>query len=545
MESYDYIVIGAGPAGTTLSSLLSRREPTLKVLLIEAGPDPRTTELADSVAAPMRVGLLRGSELDWNYEGAPQKHLKGRQIYVGAGKGLGGGTIINYGLWTRGDSKDYDEWARLVGDDRWSWKGFLPYFCKTEHHYDPADSSNIHGHDGPVYTASIRSSGRNYVLREPLKKAWGEVGIKEAGDVNAGSPLGLAECVEARTAGQRVTAPAAYPLDRMTVLHSTLVKKVLISKKEDGTKLATGVELSDGRQISAKREVVISAGSIRTPQILMLSGIGPEEELERHGIEQLVDSPEVGKNHWDHVGLTQCWKLQNPEIGAAIGSPKWTDPAFSTGNPLDWYTTSSVPQDELLAALSQDKHAASTGDDALVASPRCHLGLIVQYFGIPLDGSLITSYALNLMPTSRGTVTLSSTDPAANPIIDHNIYATEADRFRIRSGARLFAKMMSTPAGKEMVVGEAVPEGQKAISENSSDDEIDARFFEGANSIGHSSGTAAMGKVVDTKLKVKGIQGLRVVDASILPTPLTAPIQACMYALGEQAADIVLEDLQE
>jgi len=260
------------------------------------------------------------------------------------------------GLWTRGDSKDYDAWADMVGDESWNWNSFLPYFRKTEHHFSPLDdfSSKVHGQDGPVHTAAVISSGRHYPLREPVKAAWAALGIHQAADINDGSQLGLAEIVEARTKGQRVIASAAYPLDGVTVLHSTLVKRVLVSTLPDDTKVATGIELISGKRISAKSEVILSAGAIRIPQLLMLSGIGPTDELRRHGIEQIVESPHVGKNLWDHLSLPQQWTLRYPELGASFGSPPFKDPAFMNGNPLDWQTTFSVDTAELKDALSHD-----------------------------------------------------------------------------------------------------------------------------------------------------------------------------------------------
>jgi choline dehydrogenase-like flavoprotein len=336
----------------------------------------------------------------------------------------------------------------MVGDKRWSWEGFLPYFCKTERHYDPKVSSKIHGQVGPVHTASVSSSGRNYPLREPIKAAWASLGIQKAEDINDGSPLGVAEVVESRTKGQRVISSAAYSLNGVTILSSTMAQRILISSLKDGTKVATGVELANGQSCSAKREVILSAGSIRTPQLLMLSGIGPADELKRHNIPQLVSSPEVGKSLWDHLGVFQQWKLRHLEIGAAVGSPAFTDPAFLTGNPIDWHTTSSISPEGLKIALSKDlkdNMEELETQSLLTKGPRCHLGLIVRYAsapGLPSDGTIITSYALNYLPTSRGTITIASSDVNEEPIIDHNHLATEADRYRIRFRARMFTRLM-------------------------------------------------------------------------------------------------------
>ncbi|KAE8446663.1 hypothetical protein EG329_011706 [Mollisiaceae sp. DMI_Dod_QoI] len=542
-DTYDYIIVGGGIAGTVVASRLHKRDPSLKVLLIEAGPDSSKTSLAAITEVPTQVALLRGSELDWNNATVPQKHLDNREVYSGGGKALGGGSVINYGIWARGQSTDYDIWASTVGSSRFSWEGMLPYFKKTETHYDRSASPEYHGHHGPVSTASVSSSGRNYALRDPIREAWSELGITQPEDINNGSPLGLAEVVEARTKGQRVIASAAYPLTGTTVLSSTLVHRVLITTK-NGKPTATGVELADGRTYSCTREVIISCGSFRTPQVLLLSGIGPSSQLSKHSIPQIVENPHVGRNLWDHLAAIQQWKLQ-PEyakLASSIGSPAWTDPRLETGSPIDWFTTSSVPIPDLKEALSRDLADGQLSEDAnpLLSEPRCHLGLVVQYVGMPLDGTSIITYALNLLPTSRGTVELKSRDPNERPLIDNHHYETEADRYRIREAVRLIYKMMNTKKGREMVIGEAVPEGRKGLSAESSDEEIDAVLKMSAMTIQHPAGTASMGKVVDTDFKVKGVEGLRVVDASVIPTPIAFPLQACVYALGEQAVDIIL-----
>jgi choline dehydrogenase-like flavoprotein len=187
-------------------------------------------------------------------------------------------------------------------------------------------------------------------------------------DINGGSPLGLAEIIESHTKGQRVIASTAYLLNGVTGMSSTLARKIIIS--QDGKNVEKGVELADGRKLAAEREVILSAGSLRTPQILMLSGIGPAEELQRHSIKQVVDSPEVGKTLWDHLALAQLWKLRHPEIGAAVGSPQFTDPAFMNGNPMDWLTTTSVPHEGLKAALFRDLDGPVQNDHPLLVSPK-------------------------------------------------------------------------------------------------------------------------------------------------------------------------------
>ncbi|KAF4626524.1 hypothetical protein G7Y89_g11633 [Cudoniella acicularis] len=275
---------------------------------------------------------------------------------------------------------------------------------------------------------------------------------------------------------------------------------------QDGTRVASGVELADGRTISANKEVVISAGTIRTPQLLLLSGIGPKEELDNHGIEQVVESPEVGKNLWDHFGLMQTWKLRHPEIGASLGSTAWIDSKFMNGNLIDWWVNQSVSKEELSTALELDGESVE-GEHSLLRTPRCYLGLFVHYVRLPLDGSVISTWALDHIPTSRGSVTLSSKDIEQKPIIDHNHYATEADRYRIRTGTRTIAKILNTLSGKEIAVGEVLPDGIHLVLENLSDEDINARICVNRSTIQHPAGTASMGKVVDTRLRRSSSRG--------------------------------------
>ncbi|RDW95014.1 hypothetical protein BP5796_00777 [Coleophoma crateriformis] len=545
-EVYDYIVVGAGIGGTVVASRLHERDPNLKILVLEAGQDATNNPL---VPSPLTVALLQGTEVDWSFETAPQKHLDGSRLPLPSGKAVGGSSVINWGVWTRGDAQDYDDWAALVGDQRWSYQGLLPYFRKTEHYHDGGKSVESHGYDGTVPTASVSSSRRNYVFREPLKAAWAKIGVEYNPDVNSGSQLGLAEVVEARNDGSRVISSSVYPLAGVELLTDKLVRRIIIDSQ--GTKkVATGVELVDGTVYHAKQEVILSAGALQTPKILLLSGIGPAEQLQHHGINQIVDSPEVGKNHWDHFGLRTHWKLKNPGLGASMGSPEWKDPAFMKGNPMDWFVFRDAPPEELAAALVADGvPAAEVKHHSLVKRPRCHSWSIMQYLGvslanpvIPMDGSHVQTAVLCTLPTSRGTVTLASNDPSAKPIVDPNYYSTEADRYRLRQALRILLKALTeTSEGQDMVAHLVLPDGCADLSPNSVDDDIDEVAQSINMNIHHHAGTASMGKVVDNELKVNGVDQLRVVDASVIPSPISCPIQAAVYALAEQAVDMILK----
>jgi choline dehydrogenase-like flavoprotein len=376
----------------------------------------------------------------------------------------------------RGDKNDYDAWAKVVGDSRWSYAGFLPFFRKTEHYHTSSDLDPLqHGYDGPLHTQSVASSGRSYPLTENVKRSWEALGLKRVQDANGGEPMGIAMVTENLRDGRRQIASDVYPLEGVTVLMESLVASVILERKR-----ATGVRLADGRVFNASEEVILSAGAIATPQILLLSGIGAKEDLAEHKIEQLVDSPEVGKNFHGHMCVSQWWALKNPEKGLAVGSLSFNYKSLDKGFPGDWCITQTVPHDGLKAALAKEE-AGVTDSHPLLSPPRSHTESFLLYVAgnkanpmVPTDGSHVTTTVMAMLPTSRGTVTLASKDPAIPPRIDPNYYATEADRYVVRTGLRkIMQVMMETKEGRFMVKEQAVAEGGKQLSPSSSDEEID------------------------------------------------------------------------
>ncbi|KAL3418192.1 Oxygen-dependent choline dehydrogenase 3 [Phlyctema vagabunda] len=552
-DLWDYIVVGGGLAGSVIASRLHQQNSSLAILLVEAGPD-----VSNNTVIPFAPNdpYLVGSELDWSYVTTPQVSLENRTIPAPAGKALGGGTAINSCGWYRGDRSDYDDWADLVGDQRWSYEGMLPYMKKTEKYFAdnttlPAEVVAQHGFSGPVHEASVSSTGRKYPLREPLKKGWLAFGLKDIpfGDANSGSPLGVGELQENRRDGRRQLSSSVYPLRGVTVVTNTLVKRVVISENHGFTR-ATGIETANGTRYYSKKEVIISAGSYRTPQLLMLSGIGPRSELEKHSIKPLVDAPGVGANLWDHLQVQSRWKLQDSVAaqGVAIGSNTtlFDNPVYNLGLAEDWVITQTIPKASLIAAITSDEGSAPTDSHRLLSRTRSFFETLTLYFAyspsdpvVPADGSHITAALIGLMPTSRGTIKLNTTDPRDAPIINGNFYTTQVDRLAMRQGLRNLARMfLNTTEGLAMVEREALS-ARFVPTINATDAQIDARVAHFAETSYHPGGTAAMGEVVDTDLKVIGVEGLRVVDASVLPLPIAAHLQVAVYALAEQAAEII------
>ena len=541
----DYIIVGGGLTGCAIAARLHQGNPSLHILVLEAGTDatenPQTRDLAGAFA-------LAGSELDYNYKTTPQPNTNDRTHNITAGKVLGGGSILNYGAWARGDALDYDQWASIVGDERWSYKGFLPYLRKAERHFNATKNPEHRGSDGPIRVTSVAESDpkRKYGLREPLKAAWEELGLRRNPDGDCGSLAGVCELLENWNDGQRQPSYAAYGLKASNVITGAQVHKVVFALSYEGNYAASSVVLTDGQQYKARREIILSAGTIRTPQILMLSGIGPGKLLSKQNIPVLVDNHEVGKNYFDHFALFQVWKLRDPEKGLSMGSPKWDDQAFYKGLPCDWAVNEGTPRNLLQPAFNADAKSGKATDQSLLHPNRCLTETLVMYSPVgapvPTDGTFVATSVMLLLPTSRGSLYILSASPLDAPAIDTNFYDTETDRTALIHGVRRVLKaLLGTSAGKSYIKSEEAPPGMPALTVESSDADIDMRIRMTGLSHAHSAGTAAMGKVVDSQFRVKGVKGLRVVDASIFPTAIGGHPQATLYGVAEQAADFILQ----
>ncbi|KAJ9606037.1 hypothetical protein H2200_009886 [Cladophialophora chaetospira] len=536
-DTFDYIVVGGGLAGCTLASLLSKSASAPSVLLIEAGADASKHPLTQ---APLACFGAHKSDLDWNYTTVPQPHLNDRSLYNAAGKALGGGSVTNYASWTRGSKFDYDRWGDVVGDDRWSYNGLLPYFEKIEKEYITA------------VTILESSPNRKYPLRDRILQAWQDLGLQSIGSANTGNPIGIGEFVENWKDGKRQIASNAFDLSSVTVLTETVAQKVVLEEQQ-GKVTAKGVQVEDGRQFLAIKEVIVSAGAYRTPQILLLSGIGPAEDLKKVGIPVQLDLP-VGQNFHDHLSVGFAWKLKDPAAGFAMGGAAgpWADPAYQLGLPADWIVTENVPSQILEEAARTDaatgsSEAAQKYATSLLDAKAAHLETVIIYVPggqpltnthVPFDGTHIGAIMGVMSPTSRGKISISSASALDPPVIDPNFNATEVDRRLMRYGFRRLLKLVKDSLS-DVVESENPPPPFQALPDGSSDSEIDERVRSEGRTFFHAGGSASMGSVVDTELRVIGTNGLRVVDASVLPVSIGGHYQVATYAIAAQAADII------
>ncbi|KAB5511566.1 putative glucose dehydrogenase [Coniochaeta sp. 2T2.1] len=512
----DYIVVGGGLTGCAMASLLSKSPQKPSVTLIEAGPDASSN--------PAVAGLLSGlsllsGELDYGYKSEPDPNTANRVHTLVAGKALGGGSILNFG--------------------GWSYEGLMPYFQKTEQFHGTDEDATLgdRGIKGPmhIYPVSASQSGkRSYLLREPINEAHLSSNIPLNLHKPHGNISGLSEFPENTTpSGLRLPSYGAYPLDAVTVLTSTPVHKVLFST----SKKATGVLLASGRTLTARKEIILCAGAYRTPQLLMLSGIGPPDVLSQHSISLIHPLPHVGANLHDHFAVYFAFKLRDPSAGYAFGTqhPAWT-PSTMSHLPWDWISTLPVP----VHLLSQHTHIPPTRQMYEILTLYLPPGIP----GIPIDGTHIATSTMLLRPTSRGTVSISSASPLQPPVIKTNYLSTPLDLQTLLHAARQTLLIHLSPSSplSPIIASETPPSNPvplTPLTPTSTDKEIEDRIRQTGAQHHHSGGTAAMGTVTDAEGRVYGVEGLRVADASLVPLPLGGHPQASLYAVVERVAGMV------
>lgn len=545
-QTYDYIVVGGGTAGVVIASRLSQYLPQSTIALVEAGPN--AVDHPDIVDPTGFIKLWATHDpLVVDYSTTPQEQLNNRQILNPGGRLLSGSSGINVGVWMRASDTDYQVISESAGHDRFKFENVLQYFNASETYWDKDANPKYHGFDGPVYTVG----GRKYPLREDIQQAYEKLGYQYNAEPRAGDPTGLAELTQSYIATSSATSERqhsgrVYDLSKVDIICDTPVARILFNS----SKQAEGVELVNGKKLNALKEVIISCGTQKSPQLLMLSGIGPKDELSEHNIPVLVDSPQVGQNLFDHSSLILYFKLKHPEQGLSLPFQGTMKPEYGQGLPWDWNAFGNIAPSALAPLLKSDGETSSAHPH--LRDKRCHFMTIPHYFPVlatedynpeiqPMDGKHIAFSAIHLLPISRGTVTLKSADGKDEPAIDPKFMSTNTDRYIFRHAVREVLALTETAPFSGHLAGETPPADSKypALTMESTDGEIDARIKGFMGTVAHPMGTCALGSVLDASFRVKGVQGLRVCDASVFPEPIGAMPQATVYAIGEMCAELV------
>ncbi|XRM42183.1 hypothetical protein ABZX51_005413 [Aspergillus tubingensis] len=552
-ETYDFIIVGAGVAGCVVASRISQSRPDLRILLIEAG-----VEKDDRTSGAMGFAAGFGSDLEWPHRSVPQERaFGGDTVCLASGKIVGGGSGVNYQVFTRGPAVDYDQWADLVQDRRWSWNGLLPYFKRVETWYPSVEMKergcvtiDSHGNCGPIKVSHATNSGkpRNYPLREKSRRFHELLGRKQVDDMNSGQQLGYSEAFSSTYAGLRSFA-SSYTLGRNVSVwtNSTVERLMMTGKTVEGAVVARSVgDQIERVHVKARKEVILSAGAYGSPKILLLSGIGPAEELQRHNITPVVDLP-VGKNYADHPHIFTYWSIDEHNATLGDGEMETEQVHWLAGLPYDWM--SFAPADAKTQELAKQV-LGSTERSRYLAEGKMQLENFIVYTAVdtstrkkPLEGwpgkRVISLMHVLVDSVSRGTLTLRSSDPADAPVLDPKFLASPIDRSAMYENVRETARAIQAVEGLN-----AVEFGvDDSLRDNWSDEAIDVRANRSGGSCFHYSGTCAMGGVVDTECRVNQVEQLRVVDSGVIPLPLAAHYQAPTYGVAEQAADMILSSV--
>ncbi|MDB5937193.1 MAG: choline dehydrogenase [Massilia sp.] len=536
MESagqYDYIIVGAGTAGCLLANRLTRNKNTT-VLLIEAGGKD------DYLWIHIPVGYLHcigNPRTDWLYKTEPDAGIGGRSLVYPRGKVLGGSSSINGMIYMRGQAGDYDRWAELTGDPSWAWDQVLPLFMKTEDHHGGA--SALHGSGGEWRVEKQRLS---WQILDAFRDAADQTGIRKLEDFNTGDNEGCSYFEVNQKRGIRWNTAKAFlkPVaarENLTIMTGCHVERLVIDNTEQGP-LCRGVEFTGGGRsfrADAARETLLAAGAIGSPHILQLSGVGPAAALHQHGIAPLVDAPGVGENLQDHLQLRMIYKVNgaktlNTSAASWFGKMKiGLEYAVRQSGPM------SMAPSQLGAFAKSDPGQAS-------ANLQYHVQpLSLEKFGDPLHPfPAFTASVCNLRPTSRGHVRLASKDSYAAPKISPNYLSTAEDRKTAAAALTLTRKIVAAPA-----LAKYAPEEFKPGIHYRTEEELAEAAGLIGTTIFHPVGTCKMGRsgdpmaVVDSELRVIGVGGLRVIDASVMPNITSGNTNSPTLMIAEKAAAII------
>jgi len=534
---YDYVIAGGGTAGCVLANRLTA-DGRHRVLLLEAGGKDDWMWIHIPLGYIYCIGNPR---TDWCYKTEPEPGLNGRSILYARGRVLGGSSSINAMLYLRGQARDYDEWARVTGDDGWAWRNVLPIFKKSEDHWRGADTAHGTGGEWRVERQRLQ-----WEILDAFRDAAQEAGVASIEDFNtgAGDNAGAARFEVNQRRGVRVSAAKAFlkpalARPNLTVMTNAQVKRLRL----DGRRV-TGVEFVHGGEAlfaAATRETILTAGAINSPQILQCSGIGPGALLQRHGIPVVHDLPGVGANLHDHLQLRMAFRVSHVQTLNTMAHSWWgkvkmgLEYAFNRSGPL------SMAPSQLGAFVKSDA-AQPTPNLEYHVQP-----LSLDKFGDPLHTfPAFTASVCNLRPTSRGSVQMKSPDTAIAPAIAPNYLATADDQTIAVQALRLTRRIVTETntlrkyAPEEFLPGPAF--------------QTDAEMLKAAGNVGttifHPVGTCKMGRadddsaVVDPSLKVRGIEGLRVIDASVMPSITSGNTNSPTVMIAERGSDIVRDEAE-
>lgn len=531
VETFDYVIVGAGSSGCVLANRLSA-DGRCKVLLLEAGPKDNYLW----IHIPIGYGkTMFHKAYNWGFYTDPEANMHDRRIYWPRGRGLGGSSSINGLIFIRGQSDDYDHWAQL-GNTGWDWNSVLPYFMKSEH--NSRGASETHGGDGPLWSSDIKEKSE---LMEAIIRGAGELGVPRTDDFNSGSQEGAGYFQLFTHNGWRISSAVAYlkpararkNLHIETDAHATGV--ILEGRKAVGVRYRQNGVM---HEVRAAREVILSAGSLQSPQLLQLSGIGPAELLRRHGIEVVHDLPGVGQNLQDHLQFRLMYRISKPittndDLRTLAGQARIG---------LKWLMTGAGP---LGIGINQGGLFTRVLPGSRTPDIQFHFGTLSaeQAGGKPHDWSGCTFSVCQLRPESRGSVEIRSADPMLPPSMRPNYLAAETDRICAVEAIKYARRLAETDALKPYIESEYKP----GAAVHSDGDILEFARESGAT-IFHPTGTCKMGSdpmaVTDASLRVHGIAGLRVVDCSIMPTLVSGNTHAPAVMIAEKASDMILADVR-
>jgi choline dehydrogenase len=520
METFDVVVIGAGSAGCALAARLSE-ERSCRVLLLEAGGRDRHW----NIQVPAAFSWLFRSSCDWNYETEPEPHLNARRLYWPRGKVLGGSSSINAMIYIRGHPSDYDEWERL-GNRGWSFADVLPYFKRAEDNTRGAGA--YHGAGGPLRVSDLLCPN---ALSRLFLEACQEVGLSLNDDFNGAVQDGAGFYQVTQRRGQRASAAQAYLAPARSRRNLTVVTGAHVRRVEIGGARAVGVDYRHGARAAGARagEVVLCGGAVNSPQLLLLSGVGPARHLEEHRVPVVLDLPGVGENLQDYPMAGVC---------CACSDRRTLDSAPSCGDVIQYLfrrtgrLTSNVGE---AGAFVRTSEALPTPDVQLHFAPAFY----VQHGFVRPKGAGFSIATTVLRPRSRGHIRLRSPHFNDAPLIRANYYAEPADLATQLAGLKLVRRIAHANAFAKVRLREHLP------GDDARDDAALTRHLrDQTETLYHPVGTCKMGRdplaVVDERLHVHGVQGLRVVDASVMPTLIGGNTNAPTIMIAEKAADLIL-----